>query len=368
MVGPVYFPILKAKQGELKSLAEWPSGDHSISPVLEIIPWERDDETEDDSAEISKAVERVRKAWTGKAGRLYIDAAACEPDFDDWDSGNFRPVLGSIVQILRRDNQSIFPTIRASSSHSYLRALAVPFRLAGVTEAVVRITAEDLDDTVTPLRDLVARSIQAVGIDPEKVDVIMDFGAVADESATTLAARLARFVLPQLDDGPWRSLAVAGGAFPENLSEIVPNTVGTLRRHDLELWRSVSQLKLHQTVNYSDYAVTHPVLPIGVAFAAPPQLRYTVGDHWLVAKGRRNDRRGHAQFFDICAEVIQRAGSEAARPADSWGDHYIAQAVEMSRQQPGANVGPGNASTWRAIATSHHLALVVRQLGESDEL
>lgn len=363
-----YFPILKAKQGELRALAEWPATDTRISPVLEIVPWEREDDTDDDSAEIKKAVDRVLKAWHNKSGRLFVDAAACEPDIEGWDPNNRRPVLGQIIRALRLENAQAFPVIRASSATNYLQALAVPFRMAQVDQAAVRITAEDLDDTITPLRDLVARAVKAADLDPERVDVIMDFGAISDEAAGTLAARLARFVLPQLDDGPWRSLAVAGGAFPENLGEIVPNTVGTLRRHDLALWQSVSQLSLHRPVHFSDYAVTHPILPVGAAFAAPPQLRYTVGDHWLVAKGRRNDRRGHAQFFDICAEVLRRAGDEAASIQDSWGDDYIARAAANSTNPNAGNVGPGNASTWRAIATSHHLALTVRQLDGSAEL
>ena len=117
--------------------------------------------------------------------------------------------------------------------------------------------------------------------------------------------------------------------------------------------------QLMRSLDYSDYGVTHPVLQTGVAFAAPPQIRYTTNDEWLVLKGARNDRRGHRQFFDLCARLRRELGAAVSPPEQSWGD----QEFHVAANKEGTDGdGPGNASTWRAIATSHHIGFVMHGL------
>jgi hypothetical protein len=208
------------------------------------------------------------------------------------------------------------------------------------------------------------KTAQNLGVPPEATDLILDFGPVSDDGAGAMAARLARFVLPQLADSGWRTLVLASGAFPVNLTGVSPFAVARMPRHDLELWRNLRTLKLNCPLEFGDYAVTHPITPVGVPFAAAPQLRYTLGDEWLVIKGRRQDRRGHQQFFDICQEVLNQAGSRAPGPDASWGDERIHLAAGQTTGDT-VRVGPGNASTWRSIGTSHHLAYVSRRLDET---
>lgn len=367
MGGVGYFPILKGKQGELNALLNWrPTPGATVTPILEVVPWERDEEQNgQDSQEIDKARTRISKAWRSQSDLLYIDAAAAEPDPEQgWGPDSPPPVLGRLIKGLLADGCAVAPVIRASASTEYLRALGRHTEGAA-RRLAVRITAEDFDDTVMPLRDLVNRAVETVGGSPSSTDVVLDFGSVSDDNAATMAARLARFVLPQLDDSGWNSLVLASGAFPVNLSEITPSKIGTVERHDVDLWRSVNRLGLRMPLSFGDYAVTHPILPQGTGFAAPPQLRYTFGDRWLVSKGRRTDRRGHKQFYDICAAILEHAGSRASSPDQSWGDDYIWRAAQASTNpELEQKTGPGNASTWRAIATSHHLAEVARRLAE----
>jgi hypothetical protein len=124
-------------------------------------------------------------------------------------------------------------------------------------------------------------------------------------------------------------------------------------------------LQIGRVLDYGDYAIAHPMLPIGAGYPAPPQLRYAVTDRWITMKGRRQDRRGHAQFFEICADVLRAAGDEALSADASWGDGYISTAAARATD-PTIRIGPGNASTWRAIGTSHHLTFVVRSLTDRD--
>lgn len=365
-----YFPILKAKQGELSALEHFNDEiDPRITPVVEVVPWERGDGRDAESAEVDKAVKRISKAWGTKATTFFVDAAVAELDPENgWDARETPvPVLSSILSALQSEGLPAAPVIRGSSSPEYLSRFRETVADDAFKEAVVRITTEDLDEAAIPLRDLALQHCAALELQPTNVDIMLDFGAVSDESAAAMATRLARFVLPQFDQGEWRSLVLASGAFPLNLSDVAAYTVATLPRNDLKLWKSAREIGLASALAYGDYAVTHPSWPQGAGFAAPPQLRYAAGEHWLVAKGRRQDRRGHAQFFEICEGVLQRAGAEAMGREASWGDQRIHLAAQKAKDES-VDIGPGNASTWRAIATSHHLAEVVHQLRGLDEL
>ena len=359
-----YVPILKGKQGELRALKECYGPTMSgMTPLLEVVPWEPDDtDPGQDVQEVQRTVKKFAEAWPASREPLLVDASDVErePDIEVQDPASLEV---RIIDGLRALGTSAEPVVRVSALDTYLDQVAhcVERHESG---AAIRITAEDLDDVVTPLGDLVERTTSRLGLSAERVDMIMDFGAVPDDGAMAMAARLARFVLPQLTSQPWRTFVLASGAFPANLGEVPPYSIGELPRRDAQLWRSLSSFQLGHGLDFGDYAVTHPLLPLGAAFAAPPQLRYTVDDHWLAIKGRRQDRRGHEQFFDICAEILVRLGAGAAGRDESWGDEYIHDAAAISAGLSDPLRGTGNAATWRAIATSHHLAYVVKRLSE----
>jgi hypothetical protein len=358
-----YYPILKAKQGELTAL-EHDAAPH-YEPVIEVVPWERDAADADlaeasESAEVDKLDRRLLKAWRGKTTPLFLDTASAENDpADGWSLALSPPLLASALQRLR-PQIDLLPVFRLPSDHAYIEVVGEAAKATGATRAMIRVTAEDLDDVVSPLRESVERVARYAGYNRSEVDVLVDFGDV-DEGKMAMAARLARFILPQLDGEGWRSLVIGAGAFPVNLSEVSPATLGQIERYDYRLWQTLSAMKLRVPIDFADYATAHPELQTGTPFAAPPQLRYTLGDTWVVGKGRRNDRRGHKQFWDICDLILKRAGARAAPEDASWGDERIATAARQAHQEAGPE-RTGNASTWRAIATSHHLALVPRQL------
>ncbi len=362
-----YFPILKAKQGELGALQSWDANRYpNMNPVVEVVPWERDEDSPDDIDQIEKAVSRIAKAWHGKSPSLLLDAASAEIDPENgWGAEQRAPILARVTDGLRMSGVNVAPVIRVTADETYAQRVGGILAAGGqLRRAAIRITNEDLDDTVTPLRDMALRTARNLGVMPHMADLILDFGPLSDDGAAAMAARLARFVLPQLADSGWRTLVLASGAFPVNLTGVSPFVVARMPRHDLDLWRNLKTLKLNCSLEFGDYAVTHPITPVGVPFAAAPQLRYTLGDEWLVIKGRRQDRRGHQQFFDICHEMLMQAGPKAPGPDASWGDSRIHLAAAQATGNADAT-GPGNASTWRSIGTSHHLAYVSSRLAEA---
>lgn len=357
-----YVPILKSKQGELNALKNMYGPEVSgASPLIEVVNGSGGDSGE----AVDSVAKKLAAAWLPSRPPLMVDAIEIEPEGDE-DSGSAPaggPSIRALMDSLRQARVPALPVVRLTDPPALFEALWDSCARDGYG-ACLRVTPDDLDDSVLPLDRLLEARVDDLGIrNPEQVDVVLDFGTLADDNAVAMASRLGRFVVGDLTRQPWRTVAVASGAFPSDLSGVQPNTFGSLPRRDRQLWLQLNRLDLGRPLDFGDYAVTNPLLPAGTAFAAPPQLRYTVEEEWLVRKGRRQDRRGHEQFFDICAALLDELGPRFD-PSLSWGDGRIHDAAISVQSRV---VGPGNASTWRAIATSHHLAYVVRSLAERDE-
>lgn len=355
-----YVPILKAKAGELKALREmdpWEDLDlQHVRPLIEVIAGEDllGEDRDDQAFEVwlAKQIKNLAAAWPGdRAEPLMLDTSYAERESPD------PPVMLDLLRGLRRLGVLVIPVVHLSDSDEFVNEVSGAIRPSGLESgACIRLTAEDLDDAIAPLNVVADALTRQLGLQPEQVDLILDFGAISTEDALAVTSRLARFILPLLATAPWRRLVVASGAFPVNLSEVTAFNFGEIPRFDRSLWAKSAAMDLNRKLDFGDYAVTHPALQVGAAFAAPPQLRYTADASWLVIKGRRTDRRGHAQFYDLCRELIKRYPSAVAPAEASWGDNYIRQAAD------GVAPGPGNATTWRAIATSQHIAHVARSV------
>ncbi len=324
----MYVPILKNKAGELRALEELDrtAGHPEVQPLIEVVGAEALDETELANM-ISKTADRLKKSWPSRRERpLMIDASMIEPEVGEEVNAR-QPVLGQLLDALAAREVWAIPVVHVSDSDDVVNQARERGVSVKGSRACIRVTGEDLDDSITPLDVMVKALAGQMQLRTDSVDLVLDFGALSDENALAMASRLARFMLPSLTSVRWHSVTLASGAFPVNLAEVSPFQLGKVRRFDRQLWINLNSLRLDVSLHYGDYAVMHPLLQSGVAFAAPPQLRYTRKDDWIVTKGRRTDRRGHGQFYDLCAEVLKFEANEAAPLNQSWGDDYIHKAA-----------------------------------------
>ena len=376
-IAPRYLPILKARQGELTALRNLESiegGIGNLTPVIEVVDSPVTGQLTERQSQLRRIAAKLERAWPAGRPRAVVDTLIPEGEpepqatYDEFEivDPEGESILPDLFHLLRSAGMRAVPVMRLSDSAGGRRRTELRHVMAWSHEpgGCLRISTEDLDDQIVPLDRAVEDYMEEVGVSPEQVDLIIDFAAVDDDHTAAMATRLARFVVPTLDRHAWRSFTLAAGAFPVNLGEVSAYQVARIPRRDRELWLQLSQMRLRRPLDYSDYAVTHPLLQTGVAFAAPPQIRYTSRDSWLVAKGRRTDRRSHRQFFDLCGRVRTDFATEIAPASRSWGDaqfHVAADKAGTEEEQP------GNASTWRAIATSHHIAHVLLNLSSRNE-
>lgn len=341
-----YVPVLKGRQGEFAALASiQPSTRQRILPMLEIVPGPADE-----PAALKSVIERTAKKlrpWAGS--RVLLDAGLLATEVE------LRDGLGAVGYAIASaigEGVAATPVVRLNDeARAHLDAASM--HTANATGVAVRLSAEDLDEDSEDIDAALAGLLKELGVGRAEVELVLDLGVVNGDLGVRAGSRLAADALRGLTAiGRWRGIIVTAGAFPADLSTFSPWTIGEPVRYDAALYDHLQQRKrLERMPAFGDYAVAHPLLATGPAFPPAPQLRYTVADRWLILKGTRNDPRGHEQFYEVCETIARHP--EFAGAALGQADSRISD----SRSQ-----GPGNASTWRAISTAHHLDYVVQRL------
>jgi len=315
--------------------------------LVEIVPGPADD-----PVTVRHNIDRTaRKLRTWAGGRLLLDAGLIPTDVALHDG--FGAVGYSAITTLNL-GVSATPVVRLNDE---------PLALADASQVhadcgggvALRLSVEDMDEDSEDVDQALTDVLQRLKVDCTDADLVLDVGAVNGDLAVRAASRLVTDLLRDLSNiGDWRQIIVTAGAFPVDLSAVERWVLGEPRRYDADLWDRVrGRRRIPRTPTYGDYAVAHPVLASGPPFPAAPQLRYTVANRWLTLKGGRNDPRGHEQFYEICETIA--AHSDFAGAALGKADERIAHPRAHGH-------GPGNASTWRELGTTHHLDFVLRRI------
>jgi len=341
---PRYVPILKGKRREFDALAELADSTRgNLYPLVEVLAGSEEQEVE---RAVEKAVHYLSTSWFKEP--VLLDVSALDPA---WRRQG-QTVLGFAMDLAKVDLTSPVAVVRLSDSEEMYSDAARTSK--GGVGAAVRLVSEDLDLEPDELNEELARVLAALTLDADETDLIIDVGAIGGDFAVSGGARLIKSLLRDLEHfDEYRSVTVAAGAFPPDMSDVAAWTVGEHPRDDAALYNRIRSRPLSRMVDFGDYGIAHPQLTTAAPFAPAPQLRYTVADRWLTLRGRLNDPRGNLQFFDICAAMASRP--EFVGAALGNADRRIAEG------RLGGH-GPGNATTWRTIGTQHHIDLVVSRL------
>lgn len=346
-----YVPILKGKPGEYGALTQtFVTVRAGMLPLIEALPAGK--ETVEEAC-----ASTMRNLDTGWNGPFAVDAVYLDPA-TPLSSGQLP--LEVLADEARARRLAVLPVLRLDDDPAvWTAAAAVVARdKAGV---VVRLGGDPLQEDVGDLDTYLSSLYSVVGITPSDVDLVIDLGGVTEPGYAALAARIARDLINGLKDvASWRSLTVASGGFPVDLSAVPTGSTALLPRTDARLWSTLTARSLARSPDYGDYAIQHPGPPATGGRGPAPQIRYAVGLDWRIRKALTNVRRGHAQFYDICADVV--ASGEFSGATFSWGDEQVDLAARSAPMGAPALRSTGNATTWRGIGTSHHLALVSDRL------
>jgi hypothetical protein len=346
-----YMPVLKGRQGEFNTLAEiQPRTRREILPLLEVVPSDPGD-PETILDDCKKATERLAKSWMEP---VLLDGGLLDLSLDL--RGNARGPLWELADYARSLNLPAAPVLRLDDD-LLARTDASAVCARDGRGVAIRLTEQDLDEEPEDLDVAFDQLLAMIGVTRASTDLLLDAAFVDGDLAVRGGARIIVSLLRGLEKiEEWRSVTVVVGAFPEDLSGFQPWKIGRRPRFDAALYDQVTEKRLPRTPDYGDYGVAHPILKTGQPFAPPPQLRYAAASEWLILKGRRNDPRGNAQFYEVCDTISKQP--EFAGALLGAADARIGASQES---------GPGNGTTWRQISTTHHLDLVTSRLANLGE-
>jgi hypothetical protein len=330
-----YRPVLRARLGEFEALAR--AGDAAwqvMTPVLELAPWPRDARSA-----CKHFLDRVLEHLPVRV--FAVDTGEVPPDTSLQHGGG---VLGELLTELASANVPVIPVVRAGLTEDWADAA----RYARPYGLVLRLRPAELDADAELLLPPLLAALGRIDVSAETTDLMLDFAALEGLARPGVARQVARL----REGARWRSVTIASGAFPGDLRGVAQGEVVAIRRRDVDLWRALrAGFANGGELDYADYGVFHPR---GTANRngrrpAPPQLRYTVQDRWLVLKGAPKRAR---DFPDLCRRI--RALPEFTPDLGAADQAIVAYASGWH--------GTGDPSTWRGISTTHHLDFVTDRL------
>lgn len=262
--------------------------------------------------------------------------------------------LDAAANFAREQGLGIIPVTGLDRSTEY-QAAAARIHERDRRGLALRLSTEEIDPET--ISDSIDEFLESASVAAGDVDLIVDEGAVMGGNEALLAQGLRSVIgtFPLLTQ--WRSITLAGSAFPADTRQVGRDSVVRIPRVEWTIWRSLVERSagLHRLLHFGDYGVNHPapsdIDPRIMRMSA--NLRYTTSDHWLIVKGRSVRDFGFEQMHGICEELCRRP--EYCGPNYSWGDQWV-EGCATKRERT------GNATTWRTVGTSHHLAFALDQL------
>ncbi|MGW7269765.1 beta family protein [Streptomyces sp. NPDC054864] len=345
-----YVPILKGKLGEIQALGHVPPHVQSaIRPLLDAMPGAIDP--------LQTLADRAMEHLPPGMAVAVDCAAITEPRRL---GTTWVPPAVWVANVFDERSIPLRLVVRITSPAKTLRAAGERTRLHD-SSAVLRLPPPRLGFDHRAAWRRLNELLKGMRLECEDVEVLIDAGAIHTEDDVTVLTSRVSAALNWLSRFPWQNISVGAGAFPAQLDKarFPRGRITAVPRLDAGLWRRVTASQTNVLPDFADYGVTYPSAPRSGWGIPDPNLRYTVGNAWQVYVDRRRRQGSNDDFFSLCERLTTSRHWPRHGATTSWGDQQIFLCARRMRSTA------GNATLWRAWATSHHLAVVTQQLSSS---
>ncbi|MDR6942731.1 beta family protein [Mucilaginibacter pocheonensis] len=332
-----YYPILKAKRGELKALRILDNGTKRfVTPIIELVGG---------SEENVKSY--LTADWAFEGNKVLLDPFILLNE----DESSF-DIFKNILDFLNSKGVNAVPVIRLDYSDTLLSEFASI--LNNDSEIAIRVTKRyaiprRFDSAIEKLKSFFA-------FDESNVSLIIDYSYIEEQTVDT-AISSADALLRHISLGDYLAIILAAGSFVKDLSLIPPDSVESLIRYEWDMWNEItSDDTMAEFLSYSDYATRYPIYDDSVqSFPGSSSIRYTSKSHFVILRGHvpGNHPDGMGQYHDKCNLLIGLSVYDGAAfsAADSLINDCAAKVINS-----------GNPETWVKISTARHIEKIVSLL------
>lgn len=354
MVVPNYYvPLLRWRMGEYQALSKLNDGVRARTvPLVEVLPPDYDFELHKPRKHIDEQlkpfVKQVAKHWSGRPAM--IDAVQIPAPTRMSDG---RHPLTYIFDDARTQGVALAPVTALDRNADYQQAVGeiVARDAKGV---VLRCS---LEDTIDPDFEKDAKALfQMLGVPLERVDILLDLRCPQFDPQDGLIGIISAALAQSEVIAKAHSVTMLATSFPDSLSAL-DYGVAMLPRREWMLYKAlVAALPGHaRRPGFGDYTIAAVTFPQGDMrfMRGSPNVRYAVDDAWLVAKAKRQSSQNNAAYPGLCGSIVN--SGRFAGTTFSEGSRYI----------DGCRLGiekKGNPTTWKWVATNHHITKVVEDL------
>lgn len=337
-----YFPILKAKQGEIQALSQLhlPTK-RRVWPLLQVPP--------PSIGRRSKAVEpHTAQSIKLLAGR--IKSLQAIRSFLDPVPGQLTPsLLADLLDAFASEPTPPSPVLDLVGSDAYLQDYRL--RIGEPEFFCLRLPSDAVTDA--GIARSIQRSLTTYRLAPEKGVLLLDMGDVSDPATNIhIYAAAAANMFRHTARLPFIEQVLAAGAFPKAFAPGTPSWAAVdYPRRELQLWNDVYA---HGPVSYGDYATSNPNNDPMPGFPGAPKVRYTQGARFVMIKGVETGpppTTMSEQYHRVSTILSAHAAYGGA--SMSWGDQHIANCCNP------ASSTNGSRTTWVGVNTNHHIEYVV---------
>lgn len=347
-----YVPVLRWRAGEYRALSKLgTAGKSLVVPLIEVLEPDFDFEKSRPVKTIDKQLSdfgaQLQKSW-GELPAL-LDGRQLLPATRMADGSH---PMTYLFNAARAQGAVLTPVVALDSDVDYLLAVH-DIDAHNMNGAVLRCT---LDEALDP--DFAVNVVTLLGriaIDLSQLDIVLDLRSPAYEPQSALIA-IIRSALASPTFLGARSTVVLGASFPETLTALsLP--IQTVDRPEWRLYKAlVARLTAEERrPAFGDYAVAAIAFPKGDMrfMRGSPNVRYAVQDGWLVARTKRVKGQTNHAYPGLCLSIM--TSGQYMGPTFSQGSAYIhgCQSGTVTR---------GNPTTWKWVATNHHISVVLDDL------
>lgn len=374
--GKKYVPILKWKRAEQSALRDLTdSRKDVIMPIIELVmpkPKQAIAEEYHDAAlalltdeKIADYVNSIDKSW-GKRP-FFLDFTWI---YKEAKEKTTRKAIDSAIS----EGLKVVPVINMFDDATLIDTV-LEKRNEHSLDVALRISGLDLED----MGKLNRRLTTYLGLPHSQKNtthLIVDLKELPDEAACMKYAVASQGII-HLDG--WKSLTLASGAFPVDLSECSREEPTLLPRNDWLRWKKFADTLPKRVPTFADYGIRHPLyFESHLVLHPTTSIKYTLTDSWIVYKGKVRkfgDYLANASTLTTTEDYLGENYSAGDMYIKERADHFSSWAAIKLEEEMRAKdedrtgkpvkskaTGTGSTETWLSAGFNHHMSVAADQV------